>query len=665
MPDARQQFIDSAVADFGDDMEKKLAAKAWMAETAAAADETELSGAVRRWEKVDAKSRRKHREPVLLMIWASICVLLVFPFYLLLRDTAEYSKALRIGIFPHFGRDVREWAPEYLPENTEHLWKSDSESPANLAQYAASDVWSKGLPPTFLADAARLDPENAWFDQLAAASLVNRKFRKTHGKYVGGRWEPGRWEVSDPAAFEQAWQILLISSHKPKFNGYASTWFRERLPSFTSPAGSSRERLARIHLLEPGWTSASGTISLIGLFKCKAWLLAEAADTKGFQELLETHQRIVERQFLNDEADVAEIHSTKRLVVEVAKDFGAAADKLGFEDEAQRFALIEKSEKSSWNHRRDRKGTIYGHGGVLARAMAGSVEAALLEPPPVSELELRPGRLTEHDQFSRGYSIGVWSVLGICCFAAFGFRFRSADLVRSMAARIEKLLDRVDWFWIIGGGVLLPILGFLGVLLFSPIGGRARSVDSMGRMLDMPGIMARFTILAALLIILPVLVARWRLSLRAGMFGERKISRLGWWAVLCLLILFGISEYNQKQWPEEWDPVLLKWFNKDWPQMILAGVPGLWLLVTLWRSIFSGTKDVLLMAVMTRVNLKSYVSAMICMTVVIGGFHVSQQYWSDRDHFMVTSMEEPEFPSYVHRAARQIQKETIAIWGQR
>ncbi|WAC20522.1 hypothetical protein OVA24_03905 [Luteolibacter sp. SL250] len=681
MPDAREQFIDSAVADFGDDMEKKLAAKSWMAETVSVADEKGLSGAIRRWKAVDARVRRKHREPVLLMIWGSICILLLFPFYLLLRDTAEFSRLLDVEFIPGLARDLRKWVPEYIPQNAkphlfvregeesvdnaELLWKSEPENPAYLAGYAVKLAWRKGLPPTFLSDAERLDPDNAWFDRLAAVSLVNLKFRKILGKYVDGLREPDRWEVGDPAAFEQAWQILLTSGDKSKCEGYSFTRFRERLSWFTLHAGSSRERLGRIYLLESGWGSASGTGNLTGLLKCRAWLLAEAGDTKGFQELLETHQRIVERQFLNGEADLSEILLTRRLVVDVVKDFEASANKLGFEDEARRFAKIGESERASRSRLRVRGNVIYRYGGILAQRMAGSVESALLEPPPVSELKLRPGRLTEHDQFARGYAIAVWTVLGICSLAVFGFRFRSAGLVRSMAARVEKLLDRVDWFWIIGGGVLLPVLGFLGLLLFSPIGGRDRSVDSMNWMLDMPGMMGRFAILAALLVILPVLVARWRLSLKAGMFGERKASRLGWWGVLCLLILLGISEYDQEDWPDEWDPILLNLFNKDWPQMILAGVPGLWLLLTLCKSIFSGTKDVLLMAVVTRVNLKSYISAMICMTAVVGGFHVSQQYWSARDHFMVTSMEEPEFPSYVHRAARQMRKETIAIWEQR
>src|SRR5690606_39000517 len=105
-----------------------------------------------------------------------------------------------------------------------------------------------------------------------------------------------------------------------------------------------------------------------------------------------------------------------------------------------------------------------------------------------------------------------YSVLGCAALGAFVYRFRSAKPVRIMAAKMEGLLAPVDWIWIVGTGVLLPVFGVFGLMTLTPFGGwdQGMRLGMEGKWWFRP--LPDFVVLCLLMIILPVLVSRWRLA---------------------------------------------------------------------------------------------------------------------------------------------------------
>lgn len=688
MSKVRNRFIDAVAAAYGGDRERKLAAKAWVADETAGAAEEDLLPAIRRWEGIDAKKRWKHREATLLVLWAMISLMMIFPFYLLLKETDEVMIEPFGRRILKLGQGIEEWSPNYAPKDSKPhlferkgipsherkklLWESDPGNVAYFIDYAATARWAASLPPDFRAIADKLDPGNAWFDQFEAASMGYGSVIKVTGKYKAqiGRL-PDSWKILDQVKFEESLDLLRHATRKTEYRNHVPDMFRERLEALPSPA-DARMRRAHLHLLE---TDAVTEIGLVPLLCAHAWSLAEAGDTEGFQELMEIRRSMVEQRLRGGEIHWMKERLTWSTIINTAPEFKRAALKLGLKDDARDFGRLidEDSKRRKASRARETEDSdVSGEKGVMAGGLIYHNFINSGDLPSISDAELAPGRLSEHDYVARSHAILLWSVTGICCVAVFLYRFKASGFLRVAAARMESLIRPVDWAWITAGGILLPIAVFLIAMLFTPFGGRQASYDRLGGFLDMGGFVARFSMLGILLLIVPVLLARWRLGLRMQMLGRARPCVRGWLAVLCVVILAGISEYEPESWVQLWkerwylqDEKWLKWLDLDWPRFLLAGIPVLWVVGNVWMSVFAPAGNLLRYLVMSRMLVKVYASAMFGIAMMVFGFHLSQQYWFERDEFMKPTLAEPDFPSYNYRVALQLREDMRKIWDAR
>ena len=196
-------------------------------------------------------------------------------------------------------------------------------------------------------------------------------------------------------------------------------------------------------------------------------------------------------------------------IIEVAarttlKNLTASAGKLGLTEEAAEIQTrLDRFEKLIT----DRKAGVFEIDGKDAFRKLGVINGnglrylskLALHPPILTDRDVKPGRMLEHDILWQICTYGIWALLGIVAGLAALYRFRSPRVVREVSARMELLLWPSDWRWLcLVRNIQLP---YDGVVLLP---------------------MALFTGLFFMMLILPILVARWRLGKRAAFFGFGK-----------------------------------------------------------------------------------------------------------------------------------------------
>ena len=163
------------------------------------------------------------------------------------------------------------------------------------------------------------------------------------------------------------------------------------------------------------------------------------------------------------------------------------------------------------------------------------------------------------------------------------------------------MLRPVDYSWLLGAGLLLPYAYAMGVNRCTPLGGRDWGLKGLNGLLPM----AQFLGMALLMLVVPVLVARWRLGLRAGCFGlGGGRSWLGWIAVLGAAVGIPLSGWIApiESHRDAWQPMLLG----------LAALPAGWLLAVSLRALFGSDRlRLLTRGVIARALVPVYAVAML------------------------------------------------------
>ena len=96
-------------------------------------------------------------------------------------------------------------------------------------------------------------------------------------------------------------------------------------------------------------------------------------------------------------------------------------------------------------------------GGILAGLSLPVITKQLQSPIPITDADLKPGRMVEHELFARTSAAVVWLVFALILLAAALYRQRASMLVRRLSARLEDLLKPGDRAWILGAGVVLRV----------------------------------------------------------------------------------------------------------------------------------------------------------------------------------------------------------------
>jgi hypothetical protein len=138
-----------------------------------------------------------------------------------------------------------------------------------------------------------------------------------------------------------------------------------------------------------------------------------------------------------------------------------------------------------------------------------------VSPPPISEADFTPMRMVEHELLGALGILALALFLPLAALAVFLFRFVATPMIRVPAKRMAGVLGVADWAWVIGLGVVLPILLFLIVTRLTPLGGR--EYGAMFFVLAFPGV--QYAALLLGILIAPAMIVRWRLVKRLAPFG--------------------------------------------------------------------------------------------------------------------------------------------------
>ena len=291
--------------------------------------------------------------------------------------------------------------------------------------------------------------------------------------------------------------------------------------------------------------------------------------------------------------------------------------------------------------------------------------------PPLTDGDLKPGRLLDHEVLSRIFSYISWLLIAVFLGFVAAYRFRVSDMARRLASRIEKLLEPTDWGWVLGAGVLLPFAFVTVVNRMTPLGGRQFGVFGSSMMLPT----AHFLGLLILWLIVPAQLVRWRLAKRAGVFGFPKASRVGWFAIACAaafvpLIGWAVvsGSFNGFRGFSMSD-MTLEHFSLWTPQMnflialVSLGISVCWVIFQSSSANFSRANRLISRATSSLVMVHVYAAMMLLLALASVGFKVSEQYWFDQDKLSKANASEPSWSHFEYLVAVQMRKELREILG--
>lgn len=582
----------------------------------------------------------------------------------------ERQKLLLFGDMNQEDKDERKAA----------LWRSEPENPAFFAEYACAYYSEhEKLPPDFLETAARIDPDNAWFTHLAAAVAGKKCVKRNEGKPtmvegVAFFHEPPTWEILDQARMDQSLALLREARGQSQCESYSVEMLRKRQPL-----------LPQVNLLEV--LDSIGCLSLTTVFSsiqtwpvgeviaAKARALGEAGDVAGFRELSKDTEAFL-RGTLGMEAGILVDDLVFFSVAKsIARSFAPAAEKLGFREEAQRWKKISAELEKRSKARLSRKFIVDGkpvEPRTITGTLCGNVESVFRmaeNPPPLTDADLKPGRLIDHEILSRFFGYAIWLVLAISLGFASLYRFRVSAMVRRLAGRMTQLVRPVDWAWILGAGVLLPFVFVMAINRLTPLGGR--DFGMLGTSLLLPA--GHFLGLLVLWLIFPAVIIRWRLAKRAGCFGFSNPSWLSGFVVATAVAFvpwigwMGITGSPGGFW-RNWVGELF--FDMEpggppapafWWTFGLLAVPVLWLAASAWRAVFSRPARLLHRAATSLLLMKAHAVAMLVILLAALGFKAAEQYWFERETLLRTDASTPGWTRYEYLEAVQMRKELREI----
>jgi hypothetical protein len=677
MSNPRSRLIEAAVRPLSDNAEMKAAASHLFGELVKAEPEG-AEEAITRLDAVDARTRRPVWRWVLFsFLLVSSAVLSAYATPRVLGLITAYRALSAMGstagssagptiTFPKPGRKNLNQEEQWIlygdeTQNSKSgkakgLWDRHPESAAYFLQYVEAYLsQNSSLPADFLTTARRIDPQNAWFTYLAAGveakQAVSKKKRSAADRAAG---KPLEWDILDQKRLDQSLKLIREAGSQSFLNDYRGDLMRQKIPLLAQ--GNQLERVNAIGYLAA--MSASDLIvmrSLGDAIGVKASQLAIENDTSGFRELMTDAENLSRHTMLTKPSTLVAglVHCGN--IITVSESLAAGAKSLGIHPEAERYQAIHDQIRQGREARKERALLIDGvefskKCGLISGLAIPLVHRQVTTPPVITDADLKPGRVTEHEWVGIVFSLGMILSLGISLLACWAFRYRQGVLSSRLSKRLESLLVPADWLLIIGLGVVLPFLLVIGINRFTPLGGRDFSLAGMKYVLPA----AHYSALFLLMLILPVLMARLRLGRRTVGFSFKwGKSWAGWISVVCIfayVVLIGIAVKDGS-------------IGMKVTVVSLLILPEIWLLVTVLRAVFSKPTRVLMAGAIARILIPTYAAAMLLMVWWVPALVAAEAYWFRNDQFTTLDPEFPGVTSFEYKVAAQLQKETRETLG--
>ncbi len=659
----RDRVIDAAVRGFGANLERAQAARVWFGALTEGAEETDLKRVADRWERDKSGTRRRYWRKVFLIGALVLAIFSPFPLEEISDESADIlsmtvGSGAKISPGSSIGKGLSKQELLLLGDPSEShlihktkLWRSAPDNPAYFADYAvAYQASRKALPPDYFETAARIDPENAWFDYFGAAVISADSVVRL---IPPGRRAVQEWKIVKPKNYTEALRIFIRAGGKARCQSYETELLAMRIRLLPQSTPVEREE-ARGYISS---VVASGLrfLKLGDLVSARAVELEAGGDVDGFRELRDAGAACIRLMAEDDNPTMVHALVVRAVIEGMTHRLEKAGRGLGVAAEApwisewRQYVVREKSVRQRMRENGDdMEAMVERYGSNFISTSLPPVLRQAVERPPISAEDLKPGRMQDYANVSVVSSVILYFILGCAAVAIFAYRFRAAKPLRIVAARVEGLLAPADWIWIFGAGVLLPVMVVFGLMVFTPLGGwdQGMQLGKAGRWWFRP--LPDFVILCLLMIILPVLVSRWRLaSCGAAAFGVRSGSVAGW--TVCALLGLGIG---CAPFPEA-----------RWIVIGLLSVGVLWVVGTALRAVFSGSVTIFPKVIVSRAILPAYLAGGLCMMVAIVGFGRLNRLWFEQDGFMTLRAEEPSLIAYEYRLTRQMRTELRQLIG--
>jgi hypothetical protein len=144
------------------------------------------------------------------------------------KPVGNFTPQQRLLLFGAEGAatDSAKWKP---------LWDSEPENPAYLTEYATAYFGQHNqLSPEILAAAERVDPDNAWFQILAAVGMAEGAVSKDGSISSGRKGAPKTpvWKIDDEKRLLESLALIHGITGKSRMIFYQDGLFQKRLALF-------------------------------------------------------------------------------------------------------------------------------------------------------------------------------------------------------------------------------------------------------------------------------------------------------------------------------------------------------------------------------------------------------------------------------------------------
>jgi hypothetical protein len=648
MSDAPDRLMDAALRPLTEHPEQHQAGRMLLEGMAPQATHPGADAMMARWDAVDTATRRP---PLRWMLGAMLVLLSAWGLLVTINEGLFYKRALGwlgLGTMLWTPGDSHELIAKGLSEKNKFLlfgdlskpaasdrmlalWDSAPDNPAYFAEYAMTYRADHGeYPPEFLATARRLDPANAWFTYHAAADLARNSVKKAKQSYQARKaGETPTWIVLDQAKLNQALALLREASQQKDCVNRQKELVAGRLPLLPQDNQMSRV-LAQCHV--SGYIAADITLRYLSeVIAAQAWLLGDAGDAAGFRQLLGDADAFIMACGSMRHPTLVDVLLLKANAGTAIRNLQPAAAQLGMPEAALRLKRIKDRLAQLSEDQKNRRPSD--QLALRSSLLAGSIDfmqSLVKSPPALMDDALKPGRMIEHLMFARAGSLALWAVLGVGLLVLAVFRYCLPAWMLRLAQRMNALLLPIDWAWLTVAGVLLPF-GCVTVLLrCTRLGGQDWGIKATGLILPA----ADFLALALLLLVVPALIARWRLGRRAAALGICSGNQWpGWLAVaagLAFVPVLGMSApilREQSSFGLDWN-FAGHWLT--WRFALLVPLM-LWILCNIVRALAVKFTSQFAAAVVALALIPAYACGMLLSMVSVPVYQAAQTCWERQD----------------------------------
>ncbi|QJE96727.1 hypothetical protein [Luteolibacter luteus] len=426
----------------------------------------------------------------------------------------------------------------------ESLRKKYPDDPAVYEAVINFDFSRNTVPADYRETWQRLDPHNGIWSYKVAMKKMSEAV------------DFGAGMVRDEAVFTEGWEALqeaLAAEHFQSRLPALRTRYVELLKPQETVIGRSGQFVLANYL---GYgTNFSFPQPLATAFKIQAGRLETAKDTAGFHQLVKNWRRLVRKLSADVRTDqdnyaMQTIYRANTELLDVAKRMGATID-AGELERIEREMSAPSS--SSFAHVGEMSMMLRSTGGMYWEGMDREL--------------LKPGRMAEYAFTDQIVVILALAALVIVAIFLCIESVRRGKRLNGLANGLEPLFTGEDYLWIAGFGAGVPLLWFVGISGFTPLGCRDLGFLEFEAPISMMQALAAFLLVGAMLI----QTAQWRITRRTGFLalGSRHLV-VGWIIALlpaATIPLTGTVRY----WSGSREDFLLA-------MLLSCGVPALWLL---------------------------------------------------------------------------------------